>query len=277
MGHELDPEGRQHVEEGRLAIVAVGLGGVAGQAAALVAQLGSRLRPGEQPLADALGIGGHQVEPVAVPHPGQGRMALGGKGLVEFHVAGEAGIAGAHQGVAQVVADPGQGALADQLALAQLLAVAAHRRVGRVVRRQAHGIPAGQGGAGGAVSTLHVLAIGGVVEEVELDQLDPLELQVHQGAVDSPVVGVEVDPLAEAADQRAQPAVVIVGVARGAVAGGPVALPVDPGPVEAMRFQGALAAAAVGGVRLDLAEEAVGAVVGHVAQARGHHALAGPQ
>jgi hypothetical protein len=245
VGHELDPERGQHVEERRLLVVAAGVDRRARQAVALAALLGFGLRAGEQPAADHLGIGLEQVEAVAVTVARELLLAELGEGHLELHVARERLVRGAHQRVLEVVADAGQGAGADEIAAADLRLIAAHRVVLGMALGQPHLRPHLQRGAADAVAAPHVHLIGAAgVEQVELDQLDPLVLEIEQGAVDAPAV------LAQVVGLRS-------GAAAG-VSGRPVVLPVDPG--ELACFHGALATAAASRVLADLAEKSLAAI-----------------
>ncbi len=103
---------------------------------------------------------------MAVAH--QLRRAQVRERLLELHVARVHRVGRAHERVADVVADPGQRAVTDQLVAAQLFARAAHGRILRMVRCQAHRRPHLEGPAGHTDAALYVVLERVVVEQVEL-------------------------------------------------------------------------------------------------------------
>jgi hypothetical protein len=141
----------------------------------------------------------------------------------------------------------------DELARAQLRRVAADLLVMRVGGWQAHGGPDLHRAPRNAVPTVHIILIGVVFEQVELDHLDALVLEIDQGSIETALIAREV-----AEEQRSR--------ARRRVAGAPVVRPVHPrrGAVR----ERTIAAAAQGRVLANLAEESVLALVGDLADGR---------
>lgn len=80
---------RRPLAQKRLLVVAVGVGGVAGQAVALVAGCGCRLGAAEELAADHLGIRRQKPQPAAVAVAGELVLAEPRKGGLELDVAGE--------------------------------------------------------------------------------------------------------------------------------------------------------------------------------------------
>jgi len=193
MGHELNPEGRQHIEERRLLIVAM-------RAIAIAAASGIRLFAGEEPPADDLGIGGEERDAVALPvHgpiaivPGRIDVQIRECGF-EFHIAAEDRAGRAHQGIGEIVADAVERSEPDQLALAQLLlGGASHLRIVRVGLGQAHLRPCLQDRTGDIAAALEVLfERAAVVEQIEFDEFCTFIFEVHQRAADAAnIAGIE--------------------------------------------------------------------------------------
>ena len=117
MRHELNPEGRDHVEERRLLVIAV-------RAITVVAGGGIRLVAGKEAPADDLGIGGQQRNAPALPVHGAIAIVAGGvdvqirEGGFEFHIAAKHRARGTHQGIGKIIADAAERSEPDQLALA---------------------------------------------------------------------------------------------------------------------------------------------------------------
>ena len=233
---ELNPERREHVEERRLFVIAVRVFGVAGLAVAVVARRAVGLRPREQHSADDLWIRRHQRQAAALAILRELIEAAVRERARELHVATEQSPGRSHQRVARVVADAGELAVANELAGAVLFAGAADCLVVRIRRRQPHLGPRLDRGAVATILPGDVLLKRArVVEQVELDELDALVLEIDERAVD-------------AAQILRRPERLGLLVARS-----PVVRPIDPRNVA--KCDGLLAAAALCGVVLDLAEE----------------------
>ena len=249
MRHELDPERRQHVEEGGLLVGAIAVVR-ARNAVALIAVRRVALIPGKQLSADDLRIGLEQPDPPAVAVPGN-RVALEfGKCRFEFDIAGEQLPARSHRRVANIVADAGQGAVSDQRSFAELRSIGCDVELTkrRVAGRQPHLLPGLEDRAIGRSSVAgRVLLEGLVVEQVEPDQLHALVFEIDQRAVDPALVPVQ--------DVTAgfEPIGAGAGIARR-----PIVRPVDPGCFQLC--DGLFAAPAKRMALADLAEEAFGSI-----------------
>src|SRR6267143_1072394 len=221
---------------------------MAREAPSLTAPVVSRLGPGEQPAADQLGIGPQQAQAVAVTVSGRLVLAEVGECRLELHVAREGLTARAHERILDVVADSGDRAEADQLVPAKLRVRRAHRPVLRMPERQSHLAPYPQERAIGPLRVVRVRAR--VVEEIELEELDPLVFEVEQGPFDAAAIRIQ---LTDA------PRGVLSSAER--VAGSPVVLPVGPGAVS--HGHRALPAAAAGGLLANLPLEPLRALFGN--------------
>ena len=190
MGHELDPERGEHIEERRLAIIAVGVGRTR-RALAGVAVGRPRLVAGEEPAADHLRVGLEERDAVAVAvlrRAGRGRARDWSNSKSTFLVK-------------SCPADPIAGF---RMSLQMPVVVRKRMRspwqscepssrdpeeaVGGIVRREPHLRP---DLADRAVLGGEVCRVGGVVEEVEADQLHPLVFEVEERAVDAADVAVK--------------------------------------------------------------------------------------
>src|ERR1700694_5964052 len=89
VGHELDPERGEDIEERRLLVVAGGVGRGPGQAVSLEAPVGLRLSAREEPPADHLWIRLEEAQPIAVPIAGELVLAEVRERDLELHVASE--------------------------------------------------------------------------------------------------------------------------------------------------------------------------------------------
>ena len=186
MGHELDPEGGEHVEEGRLLVVAVPILRKLRLAVPVGAGGRIRLGPREQPAADDLRVGLQEREPIAVPVAGDFIQTGVREHAVERRVVGEERPRGAHEGIAKVVADAGKRAAANQSSGADLFTCAPDVREVRVAGRQPHLGPRPQGRPFDRRAALDVLLVRPcVVEEIELDQLHAGVLEVEQRPADT--------------------------------------------------------------------------------------------
>ena len=133
--------------------------------------------------------------------------------------------------------------------MARLGPVTPHGVVVGMALRQPHLFPGLHRWTGYAVSALEVVLVGsGIIEEVELDQLDALVLEVQERAVDPPAGRTEVPVL-----------IVGTGGLAAGVTGCPVVRPVHPW----LAAQGycPVAATALGGVILDLPEKPLRALL----------------
>ena len=232
VGHELDPEGGEHIEEGRLLVIAVGVLGVSGLAMAVGAGGAVGLDTGKEFATDDLGIGGQERQAVAMPIAGDGGEPGVGEGGLELDVPRERHAGRPHQGIADVVADSREGPRPDEVAAAELGAVAAHR----FETRQAHLAPGLERPAGAPVPRGHVLLErAAVVEQVELDQLGALVLEIDERTVDPAEI--------PEGPERLGPL----------VPGGVIVPPIDPRHVAPPGR--VLAAAAAGSALLNLAQE----------------------
>src|SRR5262249_19301892 len=141
------------------------------------------------------------------------------EGSLEFNVTGEWLKNRAHKWISDVIANSGQVAEANQVALAELLTVAADGRILRMLFGQPNLIPNLQGGSVKAVAPLNIVSIrAAIVEEVEFDQFHTLVLEIEQRAVDAAAIGTQVSKLEEGFGCLA------IDVTRC-----PIVLPVDPG------------------------------------------------
>src|SRR5215471_10527480 len=92
-----------------------------------------------------------------------------------------------HQRIEDVIAYTGGGPSADQLALALLLAGAAHRCKIRIAAGQFHLWPYLDGSSVSSVTSCHVFFVGTVViEQIKLNQLDSLIFQIQQSSGNAP-------------------------------------------------------------------------------------------
>ena len=138
MRHELNPISGEHVEEGRLLVIAVSVGRVIGkpnpalQAAALDCARVNSLR--------LMTCGSGIRRPRRSPWRFFVRSGLSliGIGGFEFHVTCEWRSRRAHQGIQNVVADSGEGPGANEIAFARLFPIAAYGLVIGIVLGQSH-------------------------------------------------------------------------------------------------------------------------------------------
>ncbi len=103
--HELDPVGGENVEERRLLVVAIGVGGIVGKSETRIAGGRVGLRTGEQLAADELRVRSQQTDASAVAVLGKGSPLEIGKRGFKFRVAHEWHTRRTHARVAYVIAD----------------------------------------------------------------------------------------------------------------------------------------------------------------------------
>ena len=135
VGHELDPERRQHIEERRLLVVALGLFCATSQAVTFTTFVRLRLRAREQLPADHLRVWLQQPYSISMAILRQLIQTQIGKRGVELHVPRKELIRRSHLRIADVVTDAGQVTEANQLSPADLRLVATDRfEVGMALR-----------------------------------------------------------------------------------------------------------------------------------------------
>jgi hypothetical protein len=141
------------------------------------------LGAGEKDAADDLRVGFEEAEAAAVAILREYSLGRGLGMRCRTRRCGRRGSVGTHERVFNVVADAGEGAAADEVAFADLCAVATDCCVVWVGLGQAHFGPDFESRAANAVASGDEVLVGaGVVEEIELDQFDALEFEVEEGA-----------------------------------------------------------------------------------------------
>ena len=102
-----------------------------------------------------------------------------GKGGIEGYVAREQLADRTHQWIEDVIADPADVSITNQLALVDLLSRATYQGVVRIRRRKAHFLPGSECLPPDAITPRDIVLVGAiVVKKVELDELDTLIFQI---------------------------------------------------------------------------------------------------
>src|SRR3989441_6820333 len=184
---------------------------------AVVAAHISRRCPREQLPADDLRIRLEQAQAVAMTVAGELLLTQIGERRLELDVAGEQLVRRTHRRVPDVVTDTREGSEPNEIAATQLCPGAADVLVVGMIARQAHLVPDLQDAARCVAPSIHVVLKRGVVEEIELDQLDPRVLEIKQPSILTATVSANV--LVQADEPR--------GLG-GGVPGRPVVGPIDP-------------------------------------------------
>src|SRR6266571_3830550 len=211
---------------------------------AVVAAHVGRRRPREQFPADYLRIRLEQAKAVAMTVTGELLLTQIGERRLELDVAGEQLVGGTHRRVPDVVTDTRERSEPNEIAATQLCPGATDVLVVGMIVRQAHLVPDLQDAARCVAPSLHVVLKRGVVEEIELDQLDPRVLEIEQRSILTATVSAHV------LGQRYEPC----GLG-GRVPGRPVVGPIDPRC--GSERQRVVTSPAGSRGRLDLAEEAL--------------------
>ena len=170
---------------------------------------------------------------------------LVGKRALELDVPREQRSRRSHERIARVVADSGERAEANELSGAVLIRSGTTdcRKV-RIRRRQTHLRPAFDGRSVDAGVPGHILFVRpAVVEQVELDELDPLVFQIDERAVDAAQVLGRPERL------------------RSSVGCAPVVRPVHPRHLT--ERDSSIAASTLRGVRLDFSQKTFAARIGN--------------
>src|SRR2546422_931350 len=211
--------------------------------AVVAAHVGRRC-PSEQFPADDLRIRLEQAQAVAMAVAGELLLTQIGERRFELDVAGEQLVGGTHRRVPDVVTDTRERSEPNEIAATQLCPGATDVLVARMIVRQAHLVPDLQDAARCVAPATHVVLERSVVEEIELDQLDPRVLEIEQPSILTATVSAQV------LGQRDKP--------RGLgsrVPGRPVVGPIDPR--RGSERQRVVTPPARSRGRLDLAEEAL--------------------
>src|SRR2546426_10749972 len=107
-------------------------------------------------------------------------------------ISGEQLVGGTHRRVPDVVTDTRERSEPNEIAATQLCPGATDVLVARMIVRQAHLVPDLQDAARCVAPTVHVVLKRGVVEEIELDQLDPRVLEIEQRSILTATVSAQV-------------------------------------------------------------------------------------
>src|SRR3989454_7584823 len=115
-----------------------------------------------------------------------------GERRFELDVASEQLVGGTHRRVPDVVTYTRERSEPNEIAATQLCPGATDVLVARMIVRQAHLVPDLQDAARCVAPTVHVVLKRGVVEEIELDQLDPRVLEIEQRSILTATVSAHV-------------------------------------------------------------------------------------
>src|SRR3989449_3411099 len=159
---------------------------------AVVAAHVGRRRPREQFPADDLRIRLEQAQAVAMTVAGELLLTQIGERRLELDVAGEQLVGGTHRRVPDVVTDTRERSEPNEIAATQLCPGATDVLVARMIVRQAHLVPELRDAARWAAPATHRVLERSVVEEIELDQLDPRVLEIEQPSILTATVSAQV-------------------------------------------------------------------------------------
>ena len=185
MGHELHPKCGQNIEKRRRLIIAVRRDIPVRQPLATVAEFRIALRAGKQRSADHLRIRREKVNTPVVTvlcHLGQSQI---GKRFLKLNIARKFHPGRAHRRVAQVIADARDGTVAHQRTRTDLHTVTTNGIEVGMALWQTHFGPLPDNRSRPAVSPFDVGLKSVVLEQIELDQLQPLPLQVQKSAINT--------------------------------------------------------------------------------------------
>src|SRR2546430_16461488 len=115
-----------------------------------------------------------------------------GERRLELDVAGEPLVGGTHRRVPDVVTDTRERSEPNEIAATKRCPDATDVLIARMIVRQAHLVPDLQGAARCVAPAVHVVLKRGVVEEIELDQLDPRVLEIEQRSILTATVSAHV-------------------------------------------------------------------------------------